>query len=120
MERVPHSGDDLKVYVAGAWLAAIKRPFPAETLAEKRGRPATPPPAVDEIAREVGRLLGLSCYGCDFIRSADGWVLVDVNAFPGYKGLDAAPQAVAAEIERVVADGTSRPSPVAMAAVRNP
>lgn len=41
MEHVEHDGDDLKVFVAGSWMAAIQRPFPATTLAEKLGRPAT-------------------------------------------------------------------------------
>ncbi|MDP9485286.1 MAG: hypothetical protein M3Q49_05755 [Actinomycetota bacterium] len=100
MEKVPHEGDDLKVYVAGGWMAAIERPFPARGLQEKLGRPADVPEEVAAAAREAGRLLGLTCYGCDFVRGPEGWSLVDTNAFPGYKGLEGAPEALAAEIER--------------------
>jgi ribosomal protein S6--L-glutamate ligase len=104
MEKVPHEGEDLKVYVAGGWMAAIERPFPAESLRDKRGRPATIPDDAAEASREAGRLLGLTCYGCDFVRGPEGWVLVDVNAFPGYKGVEGAPEALAVEISRAAGE----------------
>jgi ribosomal protein S6--L-glutamate ligase len=104
MEKVPHEGEDLKVYVAGGWMAAIERPFPAESLWDKLGRPATIPDDASEASREAGRLLGLTCYGCDFVRGPEGWALVDVNAFPGYKGVEGAPEALAAEISRAAGE----------------
>lgn len=104
MERVEAEGDDLKVFVAGPWMRAIHRPFPALTLAEKRGRPASIPGEVADAARRAGAALGLTCYGCDFVRAAGGWWLVDVNAFPGYKGAAGAAGAIAVELERVVAE----------------
>jgi ribosomal protein S6--L-glutamate ligase len=100
MERVEHHGDDLKVFVAGDWMTAIERPFPARTLAAKLGHPAALPTEVAEATRRAGALLGLSCYGADYVRGPDGWALVDVNAFPGYKGAVDAAEAVAAEIVR--------------------
>lgn len=108
MDWVPHEGDDLKVFVAGAWLTAITRPFPARSLAAKRGQPAAVPDCVAEITRAVGQLLGLTCYGCDFIAGPAGWTLVDVNAFPGYKGAEEAPEAIATEIGRIAATGGKR------------
>ncbi|HYN88676.1 MAG TPA: hypothetical protein VER55_09105, partial [Ardenticatenaceae bacterium] len=39
MDYVAHSGDDLKVFVAGPWQAAIERPFPARSYEDKLGRP---------------------------------------------------------------------------------
>jgi ribosomal protein S6--L-glutamate ligase len=100
MEHIAHTGDDLKVYVAGEWMTAIERPFPATTLAAKQGRPAPVPAEVALVVREAGRLLGVSCYGCDFVHGAGGWTLVDVNAFPGYKGAQEAAEALAAAIAR--------------------
>jgi len=105
MEWVPHTGDDLKVFAAGEWMAAIERPFPAKTLGDKRGRPARVPKEVSEVVREAGLRLGLTCFGCDFVSGPDGWRLVDVNAFPGYKGAEEAPSALAVEISRVAAEG---------------
>lgn len=103
MDRVAQLGDDLKVFVAGGWVRAIRRPFPPTSLAQKRGRPAVIPRDVEATARRVGELLGLRCYGCDFVESPDGWWLVDVNAFPGYKGAEGAAEAIADEVERTLA-----------------
>jgi ribosomal protein S6--L-glutamate ligase len=105
MERIPHAGDDLKVFVAGGWMAAIERPFPARTLEAKLGHPVPLPHEAAAVAREAGRLLGLTCFGCDFVEGPDGWTLVDVNAFPGYKGATEAAAALAAEIIRVAKEG---------------
>jgi hypothetical protein len=58
MEKVPHEGEDLKVYVAGRWMAAIECPFPAESLRDKLGRPATIPDDASEASREAGRSWG--------------------------------------------------------------
>jgi ribosomal protein S6--L-glutamate ligase len=108
MERVPHAGDDLKVFVAGEWMVATERPFPAASYADKLGRSSPLPPGVAEVTREAGRLLGLGCFGCDFVKGPDGWTLVDVNAFPGYKGAVGAPEALAAEISHFVSEGAMR------------
>jgi ribosomal protein S6--L-glutamate ligase len=108
MERLPHAGDDLKVFVAGVWMAATERPFPAASYADKHGRPSHLLPGVAEVAREAGWLLGLDCFGCDFVKGPDGWTLVDVNAFPGYKGAVGAPEALAAEISDFASKGAVR------------
>jgi len=102
MEHVDHSGDDLKVFVAGPWMDAIERRFPATSIADKRGRRAALPPDVAVASRRVGELLGLRCYGCDFVCGPANWTLVDVNAFPGYKGAAEAPEALVTEIESAV------------------
>ena len=98
MDWIPHWGEDLKVYAAGRWMAGIRRPFPARTLEEKRGRSVPVPGEAAAVARETGRLLGLRFFGCDFVEGPEGWVLVDVNAFPGYKGASGAAEAIVHEI----------------------
>jgi len=114
MDEIAHHGDDLKVYVAGDWMGSIERRFPATTLTEKRGRPVPVPADVADVARAVGRLLGLRLFGCDFVRSTTGWQLVDVNAFPGYKGLDTAAERIADVVE-ITADvrATNDAQPIA-------
>jgi len=121
MDEVPHEGDDLKVYVVDDWLAAIERRFPATTLTEKRGRRVAVPEEAGQVAISAGRLLGLRLYGCDFVRGRTGWVLVDVNAFPGYKGIDDAAEHIAQALDEVppvagVAGDASRPAAAAGAA----
>jgi ribosomal protein S6--L-glutamate ligase len=93
--EVPSAGRDLKVYVVGDQMWAITRPFPARTLADKLGAPARVPPGIREAAVACGRALGLELYGVDFLVAGDEFFAVDVNAFPGYKGVPDAPRAVA-------------------------
>jgi ribosomal protein S6--L-glutamate ligase len=94
--EVSSSGDDLKVYVVGDWVRAIRRPFPAETEAEKRGRRVDVPAPIREAALACGRALGLELYGVDFLTSGDRFWVVDVNGFPSYRGIDGAVERIGA------------------------
>jgi ribosomal protein S6--L-glutamate ligase len=93
--EVPTCGRDLKVFVVGQSLWAITRPFPARTLQEKIGTSAPVPPDIAVAALACGEALGLELYGVDFLLSEDRFFAVDVNAFPGYKGVAEAAQALA-------------------------
>ena len=93
--EVPSGGSDLKVYVVGEQVWAIKRPFPARSLAEKLGEPARVSPPIRDAALACGKALGLELYGVDFLVAGDEFFVVDVNAFPGYKGVPEAPAAIA-------------------------
>jgi ribosomal protein S6--L-glutamate ligase len=69
------------------------------------------PEALQELARAVGRAFGLELYGVDVLAGAQGPVIVDVNAFPGFRCVPAAHAALAAHVLRVagrepVAGGT--------------
>lgn len=90
-EYMEGTGEDLKVYVVGENVFAVRKTFSASsfTLA---GRPYPVSPEVREIALRVGKALGLGLFGLDVIESPNGPVVVDVNYFPGYKGVpDIAP-----------------------------
>lgn len=100
--EVPSGGFDLKVYVVGEQMWAIKRPFPARTLTEKMGQPARVTPPIRDAALACGAALGLELYGVDFLVAGDEFFVVDVNAFPGYKGVSAAPAAIAEHLLGVV------------------
>jgi ribosomal protein S6--L-glutamate ligase len=90
-EHIPGPGEDLKVYVVGEEVFAVKKPF-SETSFAVPGRPVAVTPQVREIALRTGGAMGLTLYGLDIIESPDGPVVVDVNYFPGYKGVpDVAP-----------------------------
>src|SRR5438093_3532789 len=54
-EAVPSSGEDLKVYVVGDWVAAITRPYPVVTEQDQRGRPADVPPPIRDAALACGQ-----------------------------------------------------------------
>lgn len=90
-EYVEGPGEDLKVYVVGDQVFAVRKPFSATSFT-RPGRPCDVDDELREIARKCGRALGLGLYGLDLIEGRDGPMVVDVNTFPGYKGVpDVAP-----------------------------
>lgn len=93
--EVASDGRDLKVFVAGSHVWAVSRPFPAHTLQEKMGTPVDLASDVRAAALTCGQALGLELYGVDFLAAEGRFYVVDVNAFPGYKGAAGAPQALA-------------------------
>jgi ribosomal protein S6--L-glutamate ligase len=97
-EYKEHEGSDLKVYGIGAHVAAIRRIFPARTPEEKRGTPAEVSDEIRSIALRCDEALGLGLYGVDFIDTADGPVVIDINSTPGYKGIEGAAGLVADHI----------------------
>jgi ribosomal protein S6--L-glutamate ligase len=85
------SGEDLKVYVVGEEVFAVRKPF-SEASFTVPGRPVAVTRELRRVALACGRILGLGLYGIDLVEAAGGPVVVDVNYFPGYKGVpDVAP-----------------------------
>jgi ribosomal protein S6--L-glutamate ligase len=95
---VHNEGYDLKLYGIGREIFAVMRAsplHPAQCVSEGQV-PVTPELAA--IARNVRRVFGLDIFGVDVVRSADGWVAVDINDFPGFGGV---PEAVALVSRRI-------------------
>ena len=98
-ELVEGGGEDLKLYVCGPDVFGVRKAF-SETSFREEGRPCEVPPELVALARRCGRAFGLVLYGLDLIEGPDGPVIVDVNYFPGYRGVPGAAPRVADEIER--------------------
>lgn len=97
-DHVPGPGEDLKVYVVGQEVHAVRKPFAADSFT-RPGRPVPVTEAVRSIALRCGDALGLGLYGLDVIEADIGPVVVDVNYFPGYKGAPGAAGQIAGYIE---------------------
>ena len=63
------------------------------------GRPSQVSPEVRDIALRCGQVFGLGLYGLDIIESPTGPVVVDLNYFPGYKGVPRIASIIADYIE---------------------
>lgn len=87
--------DDLKVYVIGKHVTAIRRKFPAQNYDDKIGRPVMIDEATREIALKVGEIFNLDIYGLDIIETDEGPLVIDVNYFPGFIGVPNAPEMLA-------------------------
>jgi ribosomal protein S6--L-glutamate ligase len=93
------AGEDLKVYVSGERVFGVRKAW-SETSYREPGRPRDVPPEARRIALRVGQAFGLSLYGLDLIETRSGPVVVDVNYFPGFRGVPSASAAVTDEIDR--------------------
>jgi ribosomal protein S6--L-glutamate ligase len=113
-EHVPGPGEDLKVYVVGDEVFAVRKPFSATSFT-RPGRPCAVDGGLAEIARRCGRALGLGLYGLDVIDSADGPVVVDVNYFPGYKGVPGAAGRIADYVAAYARGEVRPPAPLVAA-----
>jgi ribosomal protein S6--L-glutamate ligase len=94
--------EDVKVYVVGDEVFAVRKPF-SETSFTVPGRPCEVDSELRDIALRCGRALGLGLYGLDVIESPEGPVVVDLNYFPGYKGVPGVAPLIADYIERYAA-----------------
>jgi ribosomal protein S6--L-glutamate ligase len=90
-EVVEGDGEDVKVYVVRDQVFAVRKVFSEDSFT-KVGRPVPVSAEIRDIASRIGKACGLALFGLDVIESKRGPYVVDVNYFPGYKGVpNAAP-----------------------------
>ena len=98
-DYVESNSEDLKVYVIGEEVFATRKPFSSDSFT-KAGQLSPVSKEVRDIALRCGKVFGLGLYGLDIIESSCGPVVVDVNYFPGYKGIPTAASLLADYIEK--------------------
>ncbi len=98
-EYVEGRGEDLKLYVVGEEVFAVRKPFSEGSFAVP-GRPSDVSTEIRDIAHRCGELFGLGLFGLDVVESDDGPFVVDLNYFPGYKGVPNAAERIASYVER--------------------
>lgn len=80
-------GEDHKIYVIGEQMFGVKRIFPARTYEEKVGEPFTISSEMREIALRCGQAFGVELFGFDVVMSNGKPYVVDIQSFPGFKGV---------------------------------
>jgi ribosomal protein S6--L-glutamate ligase len=86
-EYEEHEPYDYKAYAVGEYVHTIKRIFPAKTREEKDGHPVGNDPELESLVRRCGELFGLQLYGVDLVKTPKGYSVIEVNCFPGFKGV---------------------------------
>ena len=76
----------LKIHVVGERVFATWKPFSLGGT-HRPGQPREVSDEVREIALRCGKLFGVGLYGLDVLMGRESPVVVDVNSFPGYKGV---------------------------------
>ncbi|MFL5417267.1 MAG: RimK family alpha-L-glutamate ligase [Myxococcales bacterium] len=84
---LPSDGFDLKLYVAGEEVRAVKKPSPLATGMNVAALPVTVTPELRALALRCGVIFGLDLFGVDCIETPGGPVVIEVNDFPNYSGL---------------------------------
>ncbi len=100
-------GWDIKLWVIDRQIFAARRRTPLDPNAPKEDHPISPDELPQEwanITLEIGRVFNLRLYGVDLLISERGPIIVDVNSFPGFRGVPGADSALAALVERLLAE----------------
>jgi ribosomal protein S6--L-glutamate ligase len=95
-------GRDHKLYVIGDRVFGVRRVWPPKTLEDKLGEPFDVPDEMREIALGCGRAFGVGLYGVDLITRGGKPYVVDINTFPGFKGVPNAAELLSTYIEEAI------------------
>jgi len=96
-EYVDAGAVDLKLYVAGERVWAVRRPSPLGMVSADGAvscEPAEPSRELVDLAHACARAFGLVLLGVDVLETPAGPLVVDVNDFPNYTGVDEAPELI--------------------------
>jgi ribosomal protein S6--L-glutamate ligase len=80
-------GEDRKIYCIGGQIFGVLRVWPPRTYEDKIGRPFTITPELRNIALRCGEAFGVELFGLDVILSEGRPYVVDIQSFPGFKGV---------------------------------
>jgi ribosomal protein S6--L-glutamate ligase len=97
-------GWDIKMWVIDRQIFAARRRTPLEPNASKEDYPISPeelPAEWAHIAKEIGRVFNMRLYGIDLLMTDHGPIIVDVNGFPGFRGVPGADSALVAMVEHI-------------------
>lgn len=101
----PGDGFDRKVYVVGDHAFASKKSFSAGESFLKDAQHVDISDEMRDLALRAGEIVGLQVYGIDMIESEDGLWIIDVNGFPGFKGLPGIADELAGYLYDIAASG---------------
>src|SRR6266480_1597642 len=102
---VAGDGWDIKLWVIDEHIFAARRRTPLDANALKEDFPIASKEIPNEwiyIILEIGRAFNLRLYGVDLLITERGPIIVDINSFPGFRGVPGADQALVALVERLL------------------
>ena len=97
-------GWDIKFWVIGEQIFAARRRTALEPDAPKTDIPLANDDLPEEwirIMQEIGRAFNLRLYGVDLLMTERGPMIVDINSFPGFRGVPGADDALVALVEEL-------------------
>jgi len=104
-EFLAGDGWDNKLWVIDQHVFAARRRTPLEANASKQDFPIPEdelPGEWRQLALAIGHALKMPLYGVDILITEKGPLIVDVNAFPGFRGVPGASEALVELVERLL------------------
>lgn len=108
---LPNDGFDLKLYVCGRRVFAVRKPSPFNGDLSALPQPVQANPSMIELALRCGDIFGLDIYGVDTIETLDGLAVIEVNEFPNFTGVLGAGDLIADYILAKVGDKSRMAAP---------
>lgn len=99
-----NDGFDLKLYVCGETVFAVRKPSPINGDPSAAVRSLQPSPAMVELALKAGKIFGLEIYGVDVVETEDGLHVIEVNDFPNFTNVPDAAERICNHILDRVAE----------------
>jgi ribosomal protein S6--L-glutamate ligase len=97
-------GWDIKMWVIDQQIFAARRRTPLEPGASREDFPISSeelPADWAHIAKKIGRVFNMRLFGIDLLMTERGPIIVDVNGFPGFRGVPGADSALVALVEHI-------------------
>jgi ribosomal protein S6--L-glutamate ligase len=92
---VPSDGYDLKLYVIGGEVHALRKPSPVTGDLSAEAEKVTVTPALRALALRCGLLFGLEIYGVNCVEMPAGPMVTEVKEFPDYSSIEGADDSLA-------------------------
>jgi ribosomal protein S6--L-glutamate ligase len=97
-EYLSRARTDLKLFAIGDSVFGVRKTFATDSFI-RSGEPVRISPELEALARRCGQAFGLELYGLDIAEPEEGTPSVlDVNYFPGYRGVPDAARLLADHI----------------------
>lgn len=111
-EFIPGDGWDIKLWVIDQHIFAARRRTPLDPGASKEDFPIPGDELPGEwktLALAIGHAFKMPLYGVDLLLTAKGPLIIDVNAFPGFRGVPGASEALVDLVEQLLNDHETTP-----------
>ncbi len=102
-EFIRNDGRVHKAYVAGQQARGMMKRSSPDAAVSQPGLSTSLAPELVELALQAGAALGLDIYGVDFLYGPDP-VIIDVNPFPGFRGVPDAADLISTHLARLATD----------------
>lgn len=100
---VANTGVDVKLYSTGSGNFAVRKHSPLHPNSPSAEGLIPLTTELNDIANRVGEVFGLDIFGVDVVKTAGGWVALDINDFPSFGLVPNAAGLMAETIERIAA-----------------